>query len=514
MPRSQKPKPSFLRQVTKSVAGLLPGDLGDNVDDKLARILAGLQSQVMSRDPETGELYLGGLQALKDDWNGIKYKDRKRHPRPGIVDETLSLPTLMSLAPVIEQKLTGGTEYTGGVEEAIPDWAFEAADRADAMHKASRDEMGLDESKGFAQNAAEGLGTMLGQMPIPLTRAKSLTSAPRTMGSALKKTIGGIPEWFSPTVDPSMANYLSGAAFGGGMGALTDYFADQAAEQEENDQFSQNIRPMVRSYVKSGHMPGFDLRESLRQNPVNEFAEGGKVAKLLHFVIDRQTGQKVSSGYQNKMLASRRADRLDNEYGAYRYQVKSEVAPEGTTRLARTRDQDDIPAFGTDSSVTKKLAELKKMHEDGLLEPKVYDDARVSLESVKDRYAEGGKVGALHEALKAISMNPHAKFRNQHSAGYLHEDPIEDIIYAAREAGVPDEDRRRLVDMLNASKKAPNLSDELIDRLLNLHSQVFKTDDIITQKTPILRPNAPVDESSGLLPVLPWDAILSLQSEK
>jgi hypothetical protein len=39
-------------------------------------------------------------------------------------------------------------------------------------------------------------------------------------------------------------------------------------------------------------------------------------------VIDRQTQQVVGT-YKNRAAASRRVDKLDNEYGSYRYFVKT-----------------------------------------------------------------------------------------------------------------------------------------------------------------------------------------------
>lgn len=40
-------------------------------------------------------------------------------------------------------------------------------------------------------------------------------------------------------------------------------------------------------------------------------------------IIDKQTGNQVGGIYQTRRRASARADRLDNQYGAYRYIVKT-----------------------------------------------------------------------------------------------------------------------------------------------------------------------------------------------
>ena len=41
----------------------------------------------------------------------------------------------------------------------------------------------------------------------------------------------------------------------------------------------------------------------------------------MYAIIDRQTGLQVGKPYKDRIRASRRADKLDNAYGAYRYYV-------------------------------------------------------------------------------------------------------------------------------------------------------------------------------------------------
>lgn len=42
----------------------------------------------------------------------------------------------------------------------------------------------------------------------------------------------------------------------------------------------------------------------------------------MYEIIDRQTGQRVGTTYKCRKRATTRADKLDNEYGAYRYTVR------------------------------------------------------------------------------------------------------------------------------------------------------------------------------------------------
>lgn len=39
-------------------------------------------------------------------------------------------------------------------------------------------------------------------------------------------------------------------------------------------------------------------------------------------IVDRKTGEQVGNPYTSKSRARTRVDKLDNEYGGYRYSVK------------------------------------------------------------------------------------------------------------------------------------------------------------------------------------------------
>jgi hypothetical protein len=42
----------------------------------------------------------------------------------------------------------------------------------------------------------------------------------------------------------------------------------------------------------------------------------------MYRIIDTKTGQQVGTDYSDARRARSRADKLDNEYGAYRYSVR------------------------------------------------------------------------------------------------------------------------------------------------------------------------------------------------
>lgn len=44
---------------------------------------------------------------------------------------------------------------------------------------------------------------------------------------------------------------------------------------------------------------------------------------MTYIIIDTKTGFQVGGEYQSRSRASNRVDKLDNEYGAYRYSVRA-----------------------------------------------------------------------------------------------------------------------------------------------------------------------------------------------
>jgi hypothetical protein len=102
-----------------------------------------------------------------------------------------------------------------------PEWASRASARADQIHQAVREDMGLRAPQGFAQNAQESMGVMLGQLPIPGKAVEQGAEAALEAPSVLNRIAQGA-EWFSPTVDPKVANYGIGALTGGVLGTLGD----------------------------------------------------------------------------------------------------------------------------------------------------------------------------------------------------------------------------------------------------------------------------------------------------
>lgn len=177
------------------------------------RPAAGFLSQIMGID-EKGNVGFGLDNAVKDP------KDRKNL---GMVDEVLSLPTLVELL---------------GFDP--PEFAEDAAERLEVLKNAIRDDMGIEPPRGFLENAGEALGTMGAQLPVPgkkkvdiaVEGGKGALSAAKRV---LKKVLGSAPEFFSPTIQPKVSNYLSGAGFGGLLGSLADGSEDVETEDTSSD---------------------------------------------------------------------------------------------------------------------------------------------------------------------------------------------------------------------------------------------------------------------------------------
>jgi len=52
-----------------------------------------------------------------------------------------------------------------------------------------------------------------------------------------------------------------------------------------------------------------------------EKAEGGSMPVYTHHVVDPQDNHRIMGKYQSASTARKARDRLDNQYGAYRYKV-------------------------------------------------------------------------------------------------------------------------------------------------------------------------------------------------
>lgn len=210
MPKSEVPRkrnPRTDRQTRNTGLGTYKKLLEATGNGFLVRPASGFLSQAMGIDSK------GNVGFPIDN----VLKDRKDRKSVGLVDEVLSLPTLVELL---------------GFDP--PQFSKDAASRLEELKQAIYQDMDISEPQGFVENAEDSLGVMLGQLPIPGKKKADLAvGAAKGTKNALKKILHSAPEFFSPTVDPKLSNYASGAGFGGALGALADSPEEEELPEEE-----------------------------------------------------------------------------------------------------------------------------------------------------------------------------------------------------------------------------------------------------------------------------------------
>lgn len=292
--RPKKPKKNesleLLRAITKSMAGAVPGisqETRDLIDDSLARPVSGFASQVLAEDPEDpGKLVFPPVHNLIRSWNADERRKSEREPEkmamPGLIQDSLSLPAI----------------FGGG-----PQWAQDASASADRIHSSIDEGMDLSPPEGFRQHALNAAGMMAAQIPVV---GKAKEAAPAAQGALQllkkygKKALASPFEFFLPTIEPKMSNYLFGSAAGGGLGMLGDG-ADEVAEELPP--------PKAIGRAKGGKIGGLSqILRSVSMNPdatvrQTKHVIGDPLEEVLHAanegerkgVIDATEGQRIRS---------------------------------------------------------------------------------------------------------------------------------------------------------------------------------------------------------------------------
>lgn len=269
--------------------------------DNRARIVAGLMSQLAGATKEGAGGPSGGIGTDEDNIFVINPNTGDVHIgwRPGMVDEVMSLPTLMDL---------------WGDSDQVPDWAREAQSRADRSHAGVRARLGLKDPRGFEQNMWESLGTMAGQIPVPATKAREAAGPLAREARELARTAGSSPiEFLLPTIEPKLENYLSGALAGGALGSLgspdekslKDLVAEQPVAKAEGGSVKASVKPL-RAMLEDLRARFDDLTPGVQlvgpADRLNSLFEGLKMAK----------GGKVSMA--EKLIARMKELGLDWEH--------------------------------------------------------------------------------------------------------------------------------------------------------------------------------------------------------
>lgn len=217
----------YLKATTRSLAGAVPfieDDTRQYISDTMRYPFAGIASQWQSLDPETGEAsFVMPMQPMEFspfmseemmqdtiDYNNMVREHNKKF-RPNIIDETKAIAAL----PGMFMPETFGD---------APEWAEEAMMRSAEVSRQIEEDMEIPPPEGFLQGTSQGLGIMLGQVPVPGSQIKAM-AAPLLSSKAAK--IATAParagvEFFSPVVTPKPSNYAAGALFGGALTELPE----------------------------------------------------------------------------------------------------------------------------------------------------------------------------------------------------------------------------------------------------------------------------------------------------
>lgn len=345
----------LLRAITKSMAGALPGvsdETREVVEDSLARPLSGMASQILGEDPnEPGKLVFPPLQNMKRVWNADARRKAGKEPEkmamPGMIQDSLSLPAI----------------FGGG-----PQWAQDASASADRIHSAVDEGMGLTPPQGFRQHALNSAGMMASQIPVmgktkevPEIAKGALQIAKKYGAKVLKSPI----EFFSPTIEPKMANYALGSVAGGGLGTLGDEAGEVAEEM-----------PPPRAVARAEGGKVGALKQILRSVSMNPDATvkqkqhviGEPVEEVLHAanegerkgVIDAAEGQRIrslmESGDEDSLADAlislqKKLFPFSPEAPAGRKVVTSVAAPQGPGKLPEV--ESDVPLLDPAPQVTE-----------------------------------------------------------------------------------------------------------------------------------------------------------------
>lgn len=277
----------YIRGAGQSLANQIPfveQETRDNLAGDLTRLLGGAASQWYAPDPDTGEptFFLNALKDAEDydPWKPDELREFKRGesgrtPTPGLVTETLGLPAdFMD----IYGALSGSEE-----EMNAPDWSRAAQADTELLRTGMMDELQLDQPSGWKEHGLEAGGVMLGQLPFGGIPAIS-KNAPGALAK-LAKSLGMAAEWFTPTVDPKLANYAVGTAVGSGMGVGSDYIVNEQIEklkteiQAEVD--SGKLTPEEAEYILSEFDEESDIVEPSEDEETyvtgGKFGKGGRV---------------------------------------------------------------------------------------------------------------------------------------------------------------------------------------------------------------------------------------------
>lgn len=342
--------------------------------------------------------------------------------------------------------------------ENAPQWSQDAKAVTEMTGGNIGDSMDLEPAQGFRQHALESAGIMGAQIPVAGPTKKAAEIGKGALHLAKKygmKALKSPIEFLSPTIEPKMSNYLFGTAAGGALGSMGDETGEVAEEM---------LPPRALSRAKGGKITSFvEAAKRLRPAPPKPPMQ-------------------------------------------YKYSAGDIVQGPGgrNWRIVKLDSMNDSPAYMILDIDLEKVFPVR--------------ESEIAHVFEGPKKAKGGKVGALRELLRAVSLNPDARAKQTaHQIG----DPVEEVLYATNEGerkGVlSSAEAKRIKDLLVTGEE-----DELSDALLDLHSRLFPTTKVEPklQKLPPLR--EPVFQNqafrepvhgTGKLTTEEWDQSLQKKSK-
>lgn len=180
--------PTLSQAASVLGSSLNPFRIGNPNDTQ--QFAEGVLSQIYGLNEKGEPQFLGGGGG--GEWKGW----------PGIVDETLSLPTILP-------------------ERWVPEVSKRAAERLEQLKTKIHRDMNLKPAEGLRQNLYNAAGTMAAQIPTGGPKAVEGALAKPGLWRNFGRTLKALPEWFTPTVEASPINYATGAVTGGALNSLS-----------------------------------------------------------------------------------------------------------------------------------------------------------------------------------------------------------------------------------------------------------------------------------------------------
>jgi hypothetical protein len=241
-----KNDPGYIDTVVRKKAE--GGKVGDN-KNRLGDLskLAALPNPLMPASSAREKQLL--LRGLLSQWYGLNdagdpefLGGKELHNWPGIVDEVISMPTLLP-------------------DRFVPEASKSAAQRLEALSARMHQDMDVAPAEGFTENLYDAAGTMAAQIPTGGAKAVEGVVAKQAPGALRKagRFLKNAGEWFTPTVEATPSNYIIGTTTGAGLNTL----AGQVPEPEkagvnviskyaEGGDVADEIGSMKRRYSSSG----------------------------------------------------------------------------------------------------------------------------------------------------------------------------------------------------------------------------------------------------------------------